>query len=184
MAVELKEEKMDTKVEIRLDIDGRGKAEVDVGEAFFNHVLVVFAEHGLFDLYLKGKSDMRIDDHHVVEVIARLMGRAFREALAERKGVRRIGDQLLMLDDSVVMCTVDVKGQGLCYFDGTFQKDFCGCFSTEMVPHFFRSFATYGMFNIYLKIIQGDNDHHKVQAVFKALARALAEAVSIDPRRV
>jgi imidazoleglycerol-phosphate dehydratase len=184
MAVELKEEKMDTQVELKLEIDGEGKADVEIGEAFFNHVLVVFAEHGVFDLTLKGSSDLRIDDHHIVEVIARLLGRAFRESIQDRKGIRRIGDQLLMLDDSVVLCTVDVKGQGLCYFDGEFRKEFCGGFSTEMVPHFFRSLATYGMFNIYIKILQGDNDHHKVQAVFKALARALSEAVSIDPRRV
>ena len=172
----------ETAVEISLTLDGDGESTTETGIGFFDHMLDSFAKHGLFDLEVACDGDLHIDDHHTVEDVAIALGEAFDEALGDRAGIRRFADRKVPLDEAVGSVVVDVSGRPLFRFDGGFSQDRVGDFSSTMADHFCRSLAT----NVGLTLhagVEGENAHHEIEALFKALARALDDATRPDERR-
>lgn len=168
----------ETDIRVTLDLDGPGGLSGETPIGFFTHMLASFARHGGFALTVEIVGDIHIDDHHTIEDTALVLGRAFDEALGDRAGVRRFGQRLLPMDGTLARCAVDLSGRPWFAFDGRFEREAVGGLSTEMVPHFFRSFATAARLTLHLDLLRGDNDHHRIEALFKAFALALAEAVS------
>jgi imidazoleglycerol-phosphate dehydratase len=175
-------ETAETTIDLTLDVDGAGDARVDTGIGFFDHMLESFAEHGLFDLTVDCDGDLAVDDHHTVEDVALVLGAAFAEALGEKRAIRRFADRRVPLDEAVASVVVDVSGRPLFRFDGEFSEERVGEFTSVMARHFARSLATAGGLTLHAGI-DGENAHHEVEALFKALARTLDDATRIDDRR-
>ncbi|WP_251341877.1 imidazoleglycerol-phosphate dehydratase HisB [Haloplanus halophilus] len=175
-------ETAETTVDLTLDVDGDGDAAVDTGIGFFDHMLESFAKHGLFDLTVDCDGDLDVDDHHTVEDVALVLGAAFAEALGEKRGIRRFADRRVPLDEAVASVVVDVSGRPLVRFDGEFSEERVGEFTSVMARHFARSLATAAGLTLHAEI-EGENAHHEVEALFKALARTLDDATRIDDRR-
>ncbi|MFB6101183.1 MAG: imidazoleglycerol-phosphate dehydratase HisB [Haloplanus sp.] len=175
-------ETAETTIDLTLDVDGQGDARVDTGIGFFDHMLESFAKHGLFDLTVECDGDLEIDDHHTVEDVALVLGTAFAEALGDKRGIRRFADRRVPLDEAVASVIVDVSGRPLCRFDGEFSEERVGEFTSVMARHFARSLATEAGLTLHAEI-EGENAHHEVEALFKALARTLDDATRIDERR-
>jgi imidazoleglycerol-phosphate dehydratase len=175
-------ETAETSIECTLGIDGDGTAEIDTGIGFFDHMLTSFAEHGLFDLELACDGDLEIDDHHTVEDAAIVLGTAFDEALGDRAGIVRYADRRVPLDEAVASAVVDVSGRPRFYFEGDFSQASVGAFTSDMARHFGESLATNAGLTLHLAI-DGENAHHEVEALFKALARTLDDATRLDERR-
>lgn len=169
----------ETKIELKLNLDGTGKYEIDTGIKMLDHLLSQTAKHGRFDLTLKASGD---DQHHVAEDIAICLGKAFNEALGEKLGITRMGDAMVPMDEALAMAAVDVSGRGYCVLDAEFKKNDMRGFSTDLIRHFLESFAMEGKLNLHVHVLYGTNDHHKAEALFKALGRALDIATSIDAR--
>ncbi|MGZ7043127.1 MAG: imidazoleglycerol-phosphate dehydratase HisB [Methanobacterium sp.] len=169
----------ETDIEICINLDGKGKSEIDTGIDFFNHMLNSFARHGFFDLEVKAKGDLKVDDHHTVEDVGILLGDAFNQALGDKKGIKRMAHAIIPMDDALATVAVDISGRSFSVLDFTFKKAKVGDLSTENVEHFFDSFANYARININAKV-EGENDHHKIEALFKAFARALNDATRIE----
>jgi imidazoleglycerol-phosphate dehydratase len=172
----------ETTVELSLDVDGDGDAAVDTGIGFFDHMLDSFARHGLFDLTVECDGDLDVDDHHTVEDVALVLGAAFAEALGDKRGIRRFADRRVPLDEAVAGVVVDVSGRPLFRFDGTFSEERIGDFTSVLARHFARSLATEAGLTLHVEV-EGENAHHEVEALFKALARTLDDATRIDDRR-
>jgi imidazoleglycerol-phosphate dehydratase len=175
-------ETAETAIDLTLDVDGDGDASVDTGVGFFDHMLESFAKHGLFDLTVHCDGDLEIDDHHTVEDVAIVLGQAFDEALGDRRGIRRFADRKVPLDEAVAGVVVDVSGRPVYRFDGTFSQDRVGDFTSHMATHFARSLATNAGLTLHVEVT-GENAHHEVEALFKALARSLDDATRLDERR-
>jgi imidazoleglycerol-phosphate dehydratase len=175
-------ETAETTIDLTLDVDGDGDARVDTGIGFFDHMLESFAKHGLFDLTVDCDGDLDIDDHHTVEDVALVLGAAFEEALGEKRGIRRFADRRVPLDEAVASVVVDVSGRPLFRFDGEFSEERVGEFTSVMARHFARSLATAAGLTLHAEV-RGENAHHEVEALFKALARTLDDATRIDDRR-
>jgi imidazoleglycerol-phosphate dehydratase len=175
-------ETAETTIDLTLDVDGAGDARVDTGIGFFDHMLESFAKHGLFDLTVDCDGDLSVDDHHTVEDVALVLGGAFAEALGEKRGIRRFADRRVPLDEAVASVVVDVSGRPLFRFDGEFSEDRVGEFTSVMARHFARSLATTAGLTLHAEV-DGENAHHEVEALFKALARTLDDATRIDERR-
>ena len=176
-------ETAETSIECALAIDGDGEADVDTGIGFFDHMLASFAKHGLFDLRVECDGDLEIDDHHTVEDVAIVLGEAFDEALGDRAGIVRYADRKVPLDEAVAGAVVDVSGRPRFYFDGTFSQAEIGDFTSDMARHFGESLAMNAGLTVHLEVVAGENAHHEVEALFKALARTLDDATRIDERR-
>jgi imidazoleglycerol-phosphate dehydratase len=172
----------ETTVELSLDVDGDGDAAVDTGIGFFDHMLDSFARHGLYDLTVECNGDLDVDDHHTVEDVALVLGAAFAEALGDKRGIRRFADRRVPLDEAVAGVVVDVSGRPLFRFDGTFSEERIGDFTSGLARHFARSLATEAGLTLHVEV-EGENAHHEVEALFKALARTLDDATRIDDRR-
>jgi len=172
----------ETKVDVRLNLDGRGDAVVSTGVGFFDHLLTSLAHHGLFDLYVATAGDLEIDEHHTVEDTALVLGQAFAEALGDRAGIVRYGDATVPMDEARATAVVDVGGRSYAVLDLEFVADRIGALGAQMIPHALEAFAGTAGFTVHLKA-RGKNDHHVAEAAFKALARALRNAVADDPRR-
>ena len=172
----------ETDIRIKLDLDGSGKSDISTGVGFFDHMLEAFARHGLFDLTVQVKGDLQVDDHHTIEDTGLALGQAIREALGDKAGITRYGSRILPMDDVLVLCALDLGGRPWFSFEGNFRADKCGDMGTQMAEEFFYSVAVQAGMNLHMKILDGANDHHKMEALFKAFARALDEAVTIDPR--
>ena len=173
----------ETSVELFIEIDGKGKASVTTGIPFFDHLLINFAKHGLFDLTIKAKGDLEVDDHHTVEDVAICLGRAIKAALGDKKGIQRIGNCFYPMDDALAFVGLDISGRGICVTQlGEFKREEIGKLHLENIKHFFETFAREGGINIFAKILTGENEHHKIEALFKALGKALDEATKIDKR--
>ncbi|MFP8957500.1 imidazoleglycerol-phosphate dehydratase HisB [Natrialbaceae archaeon A-CW3] len=172
----------ETSIECTLDIDGTGTATVDTGIGFFDHMCTAFANHGLFDLEVTCDGDLHVDDHHTVEDVAITLGTAFDEALGDRTGIVRYADRRVPLDEAVADAVVDVSGRPRFYFDGTFSQDQIGEFTSDMARHFGESLAMHAGLTVHLSV-DGENAHHEVEALFKALARTLDDATRLDDRR-
>jgi imidazoleglycerol-phosphate dehydratase len=175
-------ETAETTIDCTLDVDGDGDATVDTGIGFFDHMLESFAKHGLFDLTVACDGDLEIDDHHTVEDVAIVLGRAFDDALGERRGIVRYADRRVPLDEAVAGVVVDVSGRPVFRFDGEFSQERVGEFTSVMARHFARSLATNAGLTLHVDVT-GENAHHEVEALFKALARALDDATRVDERR-
>jgi len=175
-------ETAETTIDLTLDVDGQGDARVDTGIGFFDHMLESFAKHGLFDLTVDCDGDLEIDDHHTVEDVALVLGAAFAEALGDKRGIQRFADRRVPLDEAVASVVVDVSGRPLFRFDGAFSEERVGEFTSVMARHFARSLAMQAGVTLHVEVT-GENAHHEVEALFKALARTLDDATRIDDRR-
>ena len=173
----------ETRISVRLDLDGTGKSAIATGLAFFDHMLDQLARHGLFDLSLECKGDLEVDAHHTVEDCGRLLGRAFDQALGTREGIRRMGDALVPMDEALAHVAVDFSGRGWCAASiGSAGSD-AGGLPASLLAHFLEGFAAEARLTLHARVLAGENDHHQAEALFKALARALCDAATRDPRR-
>jgi len=173
----------ETDVRVRIDLDGTGQAQVKTGVGFFDHMLEALARHAPFDLEVTASGDLHIDAHHTVEDVGIVLGQALSQALGERRGIRRYADASVPLDDALARVVVDVSGRPYLAFHAeppTWQK--LGDYDVALTPEFFRALATHGGLTLHVDLLRGQNAHHVVEAIFKATARALGEATSIDPR--
>lgn len=172
----------ETDILVRLDLDGTGKSEVSTGIGFLDHMLEGFARHGFFDLTCTVKGDLHVDGHHSVEDTGIVLGQAIAEALGEKKGICRYGSFLLPMDDALVLCAVDLSGRPYLNFDTVFSVERVGELDTELVREFFYAVSYSAGMNLHLKTLDGRNAHHIIEAMFKAFAKALDQAVSRDKR--
>ncbi len=172
----------ETDITLTLDVDGSGKAELVTGVPFLEHMLTLFARHGFFDLTVNAAGDLPVDAHHLVEDLGLVMGDAFREALGEKKGIRRYGSSLLPMDETLVMVAVDLSGRPYLGLDLPLPFSRIGNFETELVEEFLRAFVNRAQCTLHLRLQCGSNTHHIIEAAFKGLGRALDEATSIDER--
>lgn len=172
----------ETDVSVVLNLDGEGKYQVSTGVPFLNHMLELFSRHGLFDLTLEARGDIGIDDHHTVEDVGLALGQAFREALGDKKGIRRFGEATVPLDESLVSCVVDLSGRPFLAYNVRIKQEKVGNFATELVHDFLLALTNQVGMNLHLNMTQGRNPHHIIEATFKTLARALDNATQIDPR--
>lgn len=172
----------ETKISLNIDLDGSGKADVNTGIGFFDHMLISFAKHGFFDLTVKVEGDLHVDSHHTIEDVGIVLGQAVLKALGEKKSIRRFGNMILPMDETLVLCSMDLSGRPYLYFDIPFTVEKVGTFDTEMVKEFFYAVSYSCGMNLHFKYFHGSNNHHLIEAAFKAFARALDEATAIDPR--
>lgn len=172
----------ETDIGISVDLDGTGAADVETGVGFFDHMLCALARHSLIDLTVRVKGDVEVDDHHTVEDTGIVLGQALREALGDKRGIRRFGSVLVPLDEALVMAAVDVSGRGELYWDVPIGPAKVGTFDTELAHEFFAGLARDAGITLHLRLVTGENAHHIIEATFKAAARALREAVESDPR--
>jgi imidazoleglycerol-phosphate dehydratase len=172
----------ETDVRVRLALDGAGRARVSTGVAFLDHMLELFARHGLFDLEVECRGDLEIDDHHSVEDIAITLGQALAQALGDKRGVNRYGAALVPMDEALCRAVVDLSGRFYLVYEVETRRQQIGNFSVELAEHFWRSFAEAARCNLHLDCLRGRNTHHILEGTFKAAARALRQAVERDPR--
>ncbi len=170
----------ETAFTVELTLDGRGEADVASGVGFLDHLLTALARHARLDLVVAGRGDLEIDDHHTVEDIALALGQALDRALADRAGIRRFGSAYAPLDEALARAVVDLSGRPFAAVDLGLRRERLGRLSTENVPHFLQSLATSARLTLHVDLLRGDNDHHRAEAAFKALALALRQAVSFS----
>ena len=171
----------ETDIRLTLTLDGTGKSDIQTGVGFLDHMLTLFARHGAFDLSLSCQGDTNVDDHHSVEDIGIALGEAFREALGEKRGVRRYGDVTLPMDEALILAAVDLSGRGGFYGDLHIPAQKVGTFDTELTEEFFIALARNGGMTLHVRQLAGQNSHHIIEGAFKAVARALRTAVAVDP---
>jgi imidazoleglycerol-phosphate dehydratase len=179
---EIKRATKETDIRVALDIDGEGKSAISTGIPFLDHMLELFARLGLFDLEVTCKGDLQIDDHHSVEDTAICLGRAFAEALGDKKGVARYGAAYTPMDETLARAVVDLSGLSYLVYKVRNTRDRIGTFSVELAEHFWRSFVEHCKCNLHIEVFYGRNQHHIIEAVFKSAARALSQATRVDER--
>lgn len=172
----------ETKIKLSLNLDGTGKANIASGVGFFDHMMNGFTRHGLFDVDLKVKGDLEVDCHHTIEDTGIVLGNAIREAVGDKKGIKRYGSCILPMDEALVLCAVDLSGRPYLVFDGEFTADRCGDMDTEMAREFFYAVSYGAAMNLHIKVLYGSNNHHIMEAMFKAFAKALDAATMYDER--
>ncbi len=172
----------ETDIDLFIRIDGSGDAQIDTGIGFFDHMLKSFAKHGMFDLKLNVTGDLIVDCHHTVEDVGIVLGEAIKKALGDKKSIRRYGDIILPMDEALILCAIDLSGRPYLVFDATFSSDMVGYFDTQMVKEFFYAISYSAGMNLHIKEMSGENDHHIIEGMFKAFAKALDEACSKDAR--
>jgi imidazoleglycerol-phosphate dehydratase len=172
----------ETTIEVTLNLDGTGQAGVSTGLGFLDHMLNALARHARFDLTVQAKGDLHIDEHHTVEDVGIVLGRALAQALGDRRGITRMGHAIVPMDEALALVAVDFGGRGYFVFDGQFSTPHIGQVGTSLIPHFFESLAHEGRLNLHARLLAGTDDHHRAEALFKALARALDMAAAPDPR--
>lgn len=172
----------ETDIQMNLELDGSGKAKIDTGIGFFNHMLEGFAKHGFFDLDVAIKGDLEVDGHHTVEDAGIVLGTAIKEAVGDKKGIKRYGYFILPMDDALALCAVDLCGRPYLNFECSFPNEMVGTLDTSLVKEFFYAVSYSAAMNIHIKMLSGDNSHHMIEAIFKAFAKALDSAVSMDDR--
>ena len=172
----------ETSIKLSVNLDGQGQYQVDTGNGFLDHMVGQLARHGLFDITLEAKGDVHVGWHHLVEDTAIMLGRAFREALGEPRGIRRMGHAIVPLDETLVMVALDFSGRGYAVVETTLNEVMVETLSGDLIQHFLEAFAIEGRINLHAKVLAGVSPHHKAEALFKALARALRDAIEPDPR--
>ncbi len=174
----------ETDIKIELNLDGTGKADIHTGIGFFDHMLNSFARHGLFDLAVEVKGDLEVDSHHTIEDTGIVLGKAIKEAVGDKKGIRRFGECILPMDETLVLCALDLSGRPYLRYDLELTVPKVGEFDTEMVHEFFYAVSYASEMNLHLKMLDGVNNHHIIEAAFKSFAKALDRALEYDPRIV
>jgi imidazoleglycerol-phosphate dehydratase len=176
-------ETKETKIRVELDLDGRGEADVSTGIGMLDHLLAQIARHGIIDLTVRAKGDLHVDEHHTVEDIGLALGRALDEALGEREGIVRIADAKAPLDEALASVALDMSGRGYCVVEVAWTGERVGELPADLINHLLWSFASEGRLTLHAYVHSGVNDHHKAEALFKALGRALGAATRLEPRR-
>ena len=172
----------ETDIRVKLNLDGTGKTKVNTGIGFFNHMLDSFARHGLFDLEVSADGDLDVDSHHTIEDTGIVLGQAIKEAAGDKKGIKRFGECILPMDESLVLCALDLSGRPYLMYNLGFSVPKVGDFDTEMVHEFFYAVSYSAGINLHLKMLDGVNNHHIIEASFKAFAKALDRALEYDER--
>lgn len=172
----------ETRVKVSLDLDGKGSYQVSTGVPFFDHMLNLFAKHGLFDLVVEASGDVEVDYHHTVEDVGIVLGQAIRQAVGDKAGIRRYGQATLPMIETLATCVLDLSGRANLVFRVDVPKEKVGGFDTELVEEFFRALASEGGIDLHLTLHYGSNTHHVIEALFKSFAKALDAATSVDPR--
>lgn len=172
----------ETDISLFINLDGTGKSEVDTGIGFLDHMLTGFARHGFFDLVCKVKGDLQVDGHHTVEDVGIVLGQAIAKALGNKNGIKRYGHSLLPMDDALCLCAVDLCGRPYLNFFCEFSSEKVGYLETELVREFFYAVSYSAAMNLHIKMLDGFNNHHKIEAMFKAFGKALDEATKTDDR--
>ena len=172
----------ETNIALTLNLDGSGVSAIDTGCGFFDHMLTLFARHGGFDLTLTCKGDTYVDDHHTVEDVGICLGKALSEALGDKRGIKRYGDRILPMDETLILSAVDISGRGGCFMDMSIPTEKVGSFDTQLCEEFFIALAQNGGLTLHVRQLAGRNSHHIIEGAFKSVARSLAEAVSIDEK--
>ena len=180
--VQVRRKTKETDVQVKLNLDGDGYSRISTGLPFLDHMLDLFAKHGLFSLEVTCNGDLEIDDHHSVEDIAITLGQALTEALGDKRGIRRYGEAIVPMDEALCRSVIDLSGRFYLIYEVVTRRQKIGTFSTELAEHFWRSFAETGKFNLHIDCLRGRNTHHILEGTFKATARALRQAVERDPR--
>jgi imidazoleglycerol-phosphate dehydratase len=173
----------ETEIHLRLNLDGKGIYQVKTGVGFFDHMLSHVALHGLFDINLEASGDLDVDEHHLIEDCALVLGQAFDQALGERQGITRMGSAYVPMDESLAFVCIDLSGRPYTVFQAEWHSPAVGGIAASLFAHFFESFAVSARCNLHARVLYGRDDHHQVEALFKALGRALDTACRLDPRR-
>ncbi|GIW02839.1 imidazoleglycerol-phosphate dehydratase HisB [Roseiflexus sp.] len=181
-AATIERQTAETNVALMLNIDGSGKVNIATGIGFLDHMLHLFARHGLFDLAVRADGDLHVDEHHTAEDVCICLGQAFDRALGERRGLVRTAHAYVPMDEALGFVAVDLSGRPYCVVDAAFVTPRVGRLGTDLIAHLFESIAVHGRMNLHARVLYGRNDHHKVEALFKALGRALDAATRIDER--
>ena len=170
----------ETDIRLSIDLDGSGTSDIDTGVGFLDHMLTLFARHARFDLYVKAKGDVYVDDHHTVEDVGIVLGQAFAEAVGDKKGICRYGNCILPMDEALILCAVDISGRDYLGYSLEIPTEKVGTFDTELAEEFWISFVRNSRITLHMQQLAGKNSHHIIEGAFKAAARALKQAVSID----
>ena len=180
----LKRESKETQISIELNLDGSGKAQIDTQVGFFDHMLQLLAFHSQMDLNLKAVGDLQVCDHHTVEDCGIILGTCFKQALGDKKGIARYGFMSLPMDETLCQVSLDISGRSFLVYNCELKRDNIGNFSCEMVEEFLRAFAFNAGITLHVNVYYGSNDHHKIEAIFKALGRALKQAIKIEGNQI
>lgn len=173
----------ETDISIRMNLDGTGEYNISTGVNFFNHMLESFSKHSMVDLEIQATGDIEIDDHHTIEDVGILLGEAFSEAIGDKKGIKRMAHAIVPMDESVATVAIDISGRSYCNMNLNFKNEKIGDMTSDIVIHFFESFASSAKLNIY-GTVEGANDHHKAEAVFKAFAKSIKDAIKVEHDRI
>ena len=172
----------ETEIKLKINLDGTGYSDIETGVGFFNHMLDGFTRHGLFDLSVRVHGDLQVDDHHTIEDTGIVLGTALKEAIGDKKGIKRYGSCILPMDEALVLCAVDLSGRPYYVSDASFSAPMIGDLDTETISEFFYAVSYSAAINLHFKVFSGSNSHHICEAMFKAFAKALDAAVAVDPR--
>ena len=172
----------ETEIELSLSLDGSGQAEIATGVGFFDHMLTLLAKHSLIDLAVKAQGDLQVDPHHTVEDVGICFGKVLAEALGTKAGIRRYGSATVPMDETLVTAAVDLSGRAVCVWQAAVPNEILGTFNSPLAEEFWRAVATHGALNLHVICHYGRNTHHIIEGIFKAIARALREAIELDPR--
>jgi len=178
----IRRETNETQIELRLDLDGTGKTNLKTGVGFFDHLLTHLGRHGLFDLTIEARGDLHIDAHHTVEDVGICFGKALAQALGDKAGIRRFGSAMAPMDETLAVSAVDLSGRPFLVWKAEVANETLGAFHSSLAEEFWRAASSAGLFNLHVMLPHGRNTHHVIEAIFKATARALREAVEPDPR--
>lgn len=170
---------LETKVEVKINLDGSGKAEIDTGIGFLDHMLTLFTFHSKFDVTIKCRGDLQVDDHHTIEDLGICLGQSFKDALGEKIGIKRYSTVYIPMDESLAYTSLDISNRPYLVFNVNFKSERIGNMSTQMFKEFFRAFVNESRITLHINLIYGENDHHKIEAVFKSFARALREGSEV-----
>lgn len=182
-SAEVRRKTGETEIILRIDLDGKGQHRIQIGLGFLSHMLELLARHGMVDLSIRASGDLSVDDHHLTEDLGIALGQAIRQALGEKRGIRRYGSLLLPMDEVLAAVAIDLSGRFAYRSDYQPVRENVGDLSTELVNHFFYSLACQATMNLHFRLLRpGENEHHRIEALFKGFARALRQAVEIDPR--
>lgn len=171
----------ETEIEVSMNLDGQGQAEINTGIGFLDHMLVLFAAHSGTDIAVQANGDLQIDSHHTIEDIGITMGQVIARAMGDKRGIKRYGHAVLPMDEALVAVTLDISGRPFLVFQAEFATALAGDCETQMIEEFFRALAGNAGITLHINLLYGKNDHHKIEAIFKAFARSFAAAVTIDP---
>ena len=181
---EIERNTKETRISATLNIDGTGNAKIQTPIGFFNHMLEAFAKHGLFDIELKADGDLEVDQHHLVEDCGIVLGQVFKKALGDKRGINRAGYFVYPMDEALAVVAVDIGGRSYLQFDAEFKRRLCGELDTDLIEDFFHGFTVNAGANVVVRMPFGRSDHHKIEATFKAFAKSMKMACSIDPRAI